>query len=40
MAGRVLARYHSLNITADKTEPKAQISLAWKSKRIKENYLN
>jgi hypothetical protein len=26
MAGRVLACYHSLNITADKTEPRADIS--------------
>jgi hypothetical protein len=40
MAGRVLARYHSLNITADKTEPKAQISVAWKTRRIKDNYAN
>jgi hypothetical protein len=40
MAGRVLACYHSLNITADKTEPKAQISVAWESRRIKDKYLN
>jgi hypothetical protein len=40
MAGRVLACYHSLNITADKNEPKAQISVAWKSSKIKDKYLN
>jgi hypothetical protein len=40
MTYRIWACYHSLNIIVDKITIKAQISVAWKSTRIRQKYLN